>query len=110
VSDETIIVLAGMALMAFVVWLSRDTPRDAPFDLASNSSDWTHYTVTGPAEQIDGFTRSLHLYSRGPNDAPGNIYVWHCDECDRFMAQGHGPNCSQLKPGQQPPEKLEPQK
>lgn len=94
-SDEVIVILAGFALVAFIVWVNRDAPTDAGFSSSPNSDTWT---VSAPAEQRNGFTRALHVYQRGPGDPPGNCYVWHCDECDRFIEQGHADTCSRRAP------------
>ena len=45
-------------------------------------------------EEVNGYVKTLHIYSRGPGDAPGHQWVWTCVECASRLGQPHASDCS----------------
>lgn len=54
-------------------------------------------TFSGEPETVNGFTRTLYFYSRGPGDPPGNQWIWMCGTCDQVPERGHAPDCPWIR-------------
>lgn len=96
-----------MALELELIQLLQSVPPSG--ETAHQTATITSATTPGVAPWMAAFRPAapvgfehevLHVYPRGPNDAPGNQMVYLCQICDQGSTKGHAPDCPRSASGE----------